>query len=429
MQSEPSTSKTLRPDGVVRLCPSCSRGYIMGFDLHPRCEACLGAEHARLALTPRATCAFCARLPAAELRRRADGYLFQVLDGEGDGSWGDRATFSVEKAMVILDQPDGRREPMVGHETAGSAPSIRGSPPGSPLSLLGDLESEIDVVDDDEQGAPLGRQSPSSLQPAGHFPAKALLQDLPSIIRMAADLKNVPMPEEPPAPVRGILGGDIYDLEPSRRQPPLWPQVSELRSFVDMAYAEPGKLKAPVSRYDPFTRVQGITEGSFPSVPPLEENLATILLPKATFFGRRKPTPPSPRDQVTARLTDRAHQCAAQTAAAANNIALLSSAVSTLVTQPGSFPPDVASDIGKAMAAILALSTATTVAQARIMAWLIMLQRNMWLHMSELPVQIRHELLDGPISSVGLFGPLLQSATTHLQTACEEGDKVNLTTT
>ncbi|CAK6959844.1 inter-alpha-trypsin inhibitor heavy chain H3-like [Scomber scombrus] len=122
-----------------------------------------------------------------------------------------------------------------------------------------------------------------------------------------------------------------------------------------MAYAENGKLKAPVSRYDPFTRVQGETEGSFPSVPPLEKSLATILLPKFTFFGRRKPTPPSPRDQVTARLTDRAHQC---------------------------------------------------------------------VHMFELPVQIRRELLDGPISSDGLFGPLLQSATNHLQTACEEADRV-----
>ncbi|KAL7381043.1 hypothetical protein ABVT39_027725 [Epinephelus coioides] len=123
----------------------------------------------------------------------------------------------------------------------------------------------------------------------------------------------------------------------------------------------------------------------------------------------RRPTPPSPWDQVSVRLTDRAHQCAAQTAAAANNITLLSS-VSTIGYE-------MATDIGKAMSAILTLST-----QARIMAWQTMLQRNMWLHMSQLPAQIRRELLDDPINSDGLFGPLLQSATTHLQNASEEVD-------
>ncbi|XP_049432654.1 basic salivary proline-rich protein 3-like [Epinephelus fuscoguttatus] len=84
----------------------------------------------------------------------------------------------------------------------------------------------------------------------------------------------------------------------------------------------------------------------------------------------------------------------------------------------------MATEIGKAMSAILTLSTATTVAQARIMAWQMMLQRNMWLHMSQLPAQIRGELLGGPISSDGLFRPLLQSATTHLQNASEEADRV-----
>lgn len=37
----------------------------------------------------------------------------------------------------------------------------------------------------------------------------------------------------------------------------------------------------------------------------------------------------------------------------------------------------------------------------------MMMQRNIWLHMSQLPPLIRQKLLDGPISSDGLFGPLL----------------------
>ncbi|KAL7401495.1 hypothetical protein ABVT39_000531 [Epinephelus coioides] len=168
-------------------------------------------------------------------------------------------------------------------------------PLGSPRSPLGDLELDDDG---DERGALLTRLSPASSRPAGHLPAKALLQDLPSIIKMAADLKGVPVPGDPPAPGRSVLGGDIYAPEPAPKRFPVWPRVTELRSFIDAAFSEPGKLKALVARYDLFTRVNGDTEHAFPAVPQLEESLATILLPKATFFGRCKPMPPSLWDRL-----------------------------------------------------------------------------------------------------------------------------------
>ncbi|KAL7402585.1 hypothetical protein ABVT39_017139 [Epinephelus coioides] len=393
-----SSSKTQRPAGAVRLCPSCQIGYIMPSDLHSRCETCLGPEHAGIALTTGAACAFCTSLPVEELQRRADAFAVLMPDGDGDDSWADHASFTVEEAVQFFDRSSPGGVHGAGHRSDDTAPSIAAPPPGSPLSPLGDLEIDDDV---DERRAPLARPSPTSPQPAGHLPAKALLQDLPGIIRWAADLKSVPVPADPPAPVHSVLGGDIYAPEPAPKHFPVRPCVTELQPFIDAAFSEPGKLKVPVARYDPFTRVNRDTEHGFPAVPQLEESLATILLLTATFFGRRKPTPPSPRDQVTARLSDRAHQCAAQSVAAVNNVALLGSAVSAVATQPGALPPKMATEIGKAMSAILTLSTATTVAQACIMAWQTMLQRNMWLHMSQLPAQIRGELLGGPISSDG----------------------------
>ncbi|KAL7402042.1 hypothetical protein ABVT39_008558 [Epinephelus coioides] len=96
-----------------------------------------------------------------------------------------------------------------------------------------------------------------------------------------------------------------------------------------------------------------------------------------------------------------------------------------MAAQPGALPLEMATKIRKAMSAILTLSTATTVAQAQIMAWQTMLQRNMWLHMSQLPARIRGELLGGPISSNGLFGSLLQSAIAHLHNASEEADRIS----
>ncbi|XP_070402385.1 uncharacterized protein [Nothobranchius furzeri] len=50
----------------ARTCPACQTGSISSGDLHIKCEVCLGAHHVGLALTPQASCPFCAALPVAE---------------------------------------------------------------------------------------------------------------------------------------------------------------------------------------------------------------------------------------------------------------------------------------------------------------------------------------------------------------------------
>ncbi|KAJ8287183.1 hypothetical protein GJAV_G00048630 [Gymnothorax javanicus] len=63
---------------TVRLCPECSNCYIMPYDPHSRCETCLCAEHAGLALPPQAFCSFCALLPSWELQQRADTFMSRI---------------------------------------------------------------------------------------------------------------------------------------------------------------------------------------------------------------------------------------------------------------------------------------------------------------------------------------------------------------
>lgn len=108
------------------------------------------------------------------------------------------------------------------------------------LSPLGDLKL------DEEKGAPLAMLSPASSRPAGHLPAQALLQDLLSIIKMADDLKDIPMLADPPTPACGVLGGDVCVLEPASRHLQMWPCVTELWPFINAAFFKPRKLKAPL---------------------------------------------------------------------------------------------------------------------------------------------------------------------------------------
>ncbi|AWP12581.1 Hypothetical protein SMAX5B_010701 [Scophthalmus maximus] len=77
-------------------------GYIMSFNPHARCESCLGPEHAGVALTPRTTCPYCARLPLAEKQWRADAFT-AMQEVDDDDSWAKRASFTVDEALEILD--------------------------------------------------------------------------------------------------------------------------------------------------------------------------------------------------------------------------------------------------------------------------------------------------------------------------------------
>lgn len=110
-----STSKPARMGRV------CHTGYIMLGDLRPRCEVCLGPEHASPALTLGSHCPFCALLPPEEWRHRADSFAVQ-----NEEVW--RPTRSLDEALDLLL----REEP----ELDGSTLPIHGSPIGSELSLF-----------------------------------------------------------------------------------------------------------------------------------------------------------------------------------------------------------------------------------------------------------------------------------------------------
>ena len=67
-------------------------------------------------------------------------------------------------------------------------------------------------------------------------------------------------------------------------------------------------------------KTEGLTDRGFRAVPPLDPALCAVFGVKLGLSDRW----PTPKDQLTAKLTDRAHQCMMQQEAVMNNIALLS---------------------------------------------------------------------------------------------------------
>ncbi|KAF0044697.1 hypothetical protein F2P81_003855 [Scophthalmus maximus] len=84
-------------------------------------------------------------------------------------------------------------------------------------------------------------------------------------------------------------------------------------------------------------------------------------------------------------------------------MSLLASSLSSIAVQPGALPSELADEIGKIAATTLTLSSALAVTQSRIMAWMTMIQRNLWLHMSHLPEHTRKGLSHQPRGDLWTF--------------------------
>ncbi|KAK2905936.1 hypothetical protein Q8A73_009879 [Channa argus] len=373
--------------GGVRICGACQVGYIEPGDLHPRCLGCLGAEHAGLALTERASCMFCRLLPEDTLRSRAD-----FFSENPEQYWLLSDVLDIEPPDRLLTEHH-LQEPGSDDSASASHGSSSGSPLLPPLHLRG-WSSAL----------------------------RATLY-LPDIIKIASARGDLSVPEDAASPPQEAAFGR-YNPGRASRPVPTWPLFPTVAAYVHGPASEPAKLKAPVSTFASITKVKGLTDDGFPPVPTLEPSLAALFGVKCNLRAGRRPAPPSPKDALTARLADRSHQCAFQSAAAANNIFVLANAISDLALLPDALPDKYAEEISKFSSAILALCAPIAIASARISAWQTMIARNVWLHLSSIPEAVRKDMLEGPISPDGLFGPHFQHLVREMQTASEEAEKI-----
>ncbi|KAI3353020.1 hypothetical protein L3Q82_019586 [Scortum barcoo] len=253
-------------------------------------------------------------------QRRADAFAAAAED-----VWPVKEVYSMDEALNFFDPPEGP-------ESEDSCSSVPGSVEESlqhPLLLT----SERDA---DDHTPPAVPEPPGvHLSTATALPEiGGLVRELPDIIAKAAAAKNVLVPPaQVSAPPDDMTDG--FATPQGVKRDAVWPRFPAIQRYQSGAAAEPGKLRAPVSTYIPITKVDDFTD--FP----------------VTLRGGRRPVPPSPKDQLTAHLADRSHQCAFQASAAANNIALLCFHMRDLALQPDplSASTEQAAEISRAASA------------------------------------------------------------------------------
>lgn len=124
-----------------------------------------------------------------------------------------------------------------------------------------------------------------------------------------------------------------------------------------------------------------------------------------------------PVSQLTAKLTDKVHQCVSLVGASTNNVAMLAMGISKWVRVPSPYPAEL-DQIRTAAGTITNVCAVLATCSAWISCWATILQRQMWLILTPaLTGDIKRELLQGPVSEKGLFGPHFQSVLNQLQSS------------
>lgn len=243
----------------------------------------------------------------------------------------------------------------------------------------------------------------------------SLLQALPNIIKWAANVCGLTVPEGTTQASFSLLAGR-FTARSGGQTDTIWPSVPDISSLLSGAANEPLKMRAPVSSFVPVTKVQGQTDQAFSAMPPLEPSLSAVFGLRPTRHVGKRILPPTQSDQFATKLQDKIHKCSSQIGAAANNIALLALSIRR---EP---KHDMA---GAALDTITNLCSVLATCSARISAWTTLLQRQVWLKLSSSILEdVKKERLEGPISSDGLFGTHYQTVFERLRSSTEALEQV-----
>ncbi len=145
-------------------------------------------------------------------------------------------------------------------------------------------------------------------------------------------------------------------------------------------------------------------------MPQLDESVAAHLCPPTAIDWKAKASHPSKPCRTTSALAGRSYASAGQAASALHSMAVLQVYQAKLLSAIDESEPDPATLRELRSATDLALRATKITAQAigRSMASLVVLERHLWLTLTEIKDADRVSFLDAPISPSGLFGPAVK---------------------
>ncbi|KAI2647602.1 ORF V: Enzymatic polyprotein [Labeo rohita] len=231
-------------------------------------------------------------------------------------------------------------------------------------------------------------------------------------------VKELGMVWAPPAePTRSrldkwYLQSDRGRKDTPRRPGPFFPEVHD-----EIAKSWNVLLTSRVHNPGSFllSSVDGADRAGYAKLPPVEEAVAAHLCPAAAtnWRVRNNASLPSKPCRATANFAGKAFSTAGQAASALHVMAILQVYQAKLLKSldEGGPDPEVFKELRRATDLALRMTKMTARAIGRSMGNLVVLDRHLWLTLTELKDSEKTALLDAPVDPSGLFGAAVETFT------------------
>ncbi|KAL0165908.1 hypothetical protein M9458_037752, partial [Cirrhinus mrigala] len=396
-------------------------------DNHGECVSCLGLPHAEAALKE-TDCPHCGDMSLSSLRSRI------AFFSERNSAPRALPFPSSQEPVKKKQRGRGSQRSELGELTSVQPPRASPSPQreGSPVlftrpdlcpsAAASDMVSfggsEDDMLDSMSLAASDAEELSGSIYDPAPLPS-ADISDPRSKTGMDAELFRVltravdelglewSPPEEPP---RSLL--DEWFL-PGRRQAPhqrASPFLPEVHEELTRSWRAPYSARLRASSSSALTSVDGAEDKGYEKLPPLDESVAAHLCPPTAIGWKTKASHPSKPCRTTSALAGRAYTSAGQAASALHSMAILQVFQAKLLAQSdkSALDPATLTELRSATDLALRATKATAQAIGRSMASLVVLERHLWLTLTEIKDADKVPFLDAPISPTGLFGPSVE---------------------
>ncbi|KAL0197791.1 hypothetical protein M9458_006331, partial [Cirrhinus mrigala] len=404
----------------IKECCACG-GPVELPDAHDACVFCLGRAHAEAALDG-PDCPFCEEMTVKTLRARVSVILNCALANP------------LPPPPVAVEPREGRQPRAEGpsdewmstqflHAHHSKEPpvsftktSLRPSDDARDLVWFGAAEDDLDDDDDAMSTAASGSGDWSACleSEASHSevrePPAPIDEELVKILSEA--VQDLGLDWSPPEqPTKNRL--DMRYLQSGRqvaapqRPAPFFPEVHE---EISRSWRSPYSAQAQAAGLRMLSSVDGADRWGYTKPPPVEEVVAAHLCPSARGW-KSAPSLPSKPCRTTSHIADKAYMAAGQAASAIHTMAVLQAFQAKMLHTLDEEGPDSAAFKKLRSATDLALRATKKMAQGigRCKGSLVTLQRHLWLTLTDMRESEKAQLLDAPISPLGLFGDAVGS--------------------
>ncbi len=189
------------------------------------------------------------------------------------------------------------------------------------------------------------------------------------------------------------------------------PILPDLHTEVEKEWKKLFSSRIHRFQHTSYANIIGMHESSYERMPPIEEMLASYLSMGETS-SLKVPSLPFKPLQDTSRLNGKAYAAAGQAVASLHTMAVLQAYQADLLKdlyKGQGLSPDEIAELCRTTDLALCSTKQAATAMGRYMAAMVVMERHLWVNLTDIGKKEKGSLLDAPVSPSELFGTSVEA--------------------